>query len=808
MKILVKNLSNTFNYGSMMMGENLINYLNTLTPNIKVEYYIETDDEINVKRLISATKYKNIFVDNQLKIELITANIRYVRYLEKRVRTKSILKKIVKYYDAVIILGGDDYAETYYKIPRDNNIVKTIFKDIKYLSNLIPVIMVGQTIGPYTGKRLTWAKAGLKKVNIFTRDDISKKFLWEKLDKTSEASRDLAFLDLTLQDEYQTKYKSILKKYKLENNKYITFVGTSLIKHYTESEEDFLKNIQNLIIELSKEYPDYKLVWLTHVLGKEEKDGDNYLLNSLNNNHNNIIKSNFIIIDKPILPAEARIILGHGKFTITCRMHAAVSTFQMGKPAICLSYSVKYKGVIADGLKSEDLVLDSKGNDLWKGNFYEAILAKVKYVITNYDALTKRVSIEVNNNKEMVEKTVNQISKILFKDTGEKNNLNKKTFECTGCFLCEYICPVKAIKIEVDSEGFYQYNIDESKCIECEICIKKCPKLNPSISKDISNKCFAAYSNDDEILYNSSSGGIFSELAIAVLEEGGVVIGAAWVNDKVKHILIDEKKDLVKLRSSKYIQSDLSNIFILIDKALKNEKKVLFSGTPCQIAACKGYFESDNLLTVDVVCHGVANKRILDLSIDQRFNKKNIAVNFRDKRFGWHYSYGLKYYNADDGKEAAFRKINYDSWFRSYLRNIFLKKDCYDCQFCGENRVSDITLGDFWNIKDINEELFANNKDHGVSMVLLNSKKGEEYFNIIKKRVTFSPEEIQMAIKYNPRISNGKYSNEFLKKRNTFFKRLGEGKVKFIDMNPLFYDIKDKINSFLNRVIKRIGLKK
>jgi len=337
------------------------------------------------------------------------------------------------------------------------------------------------------------------------------------------------------------------------------------------------------------------------------------------------------------------------------------------------------------------------------------------------------------------------------------NNLNSKKFECTGCFLCGDICPTGAIKMVRDEEGFYQFNIEENKCTECGLCVKKCPKLNAIKKNKASKNCYAAYSKDNDVLFVSSSGGIFSELAKVILTDNGVVIGAAWIENDIKHIYIDSLNDLEKLRSSKYIQSNLEGIYMIIKEKLNEKRKVLFTGTPCQVAAVKNFIEDDNLYLIDLVCHGVPSKLVLDASIKQRFNKDDLRVNFRSKTTGWHYKYSLEYYNKNYKKT---NKNTADGWFKGYLNNNFLKKDCYDCNFTGINRVADITLGDFWEIGQIDQEFYKENNDKGVSLVLINNDKGKNLFDQIKENIVFKEENIELAVKYNPRITNGKYDKE------------------------------------------------
>ncbi|MDD2435162.1 MAG: polysaccharide pyruvyl transferase family protein [Bacilli bacterium] len=402
MKIFIKHLSTTLNYGTMMMGENLITYLNKSLNNIEPEYYIDTTKENDIKRLKEATGYNKIFKDEIFNYNLITKNIKYVRYVEKKMLENSLYKRSGKFYDAVIFLGGDHYSEIYYQVPQDNLIIKNVLKELKKFNLHNKLFMIGQTIGPYTGVRKEWAKETFSNIFIYSRDDESVKYIESELDKKVFKSRDLAFLDLTLQKEYNGNYKNILKKYQLKENEYITIVGTGLVSLYTKNEEQFIKSFVKIINKLKKQYPKKKLVWLSHVVNKYETSNDNTTLKMINEKTNNFIDQNMVVISEELLPVEARIILGHGYFTLTCRMHAAVSTFQMGKPAICLSYSPKYKGVISNGLQMGELVIEAKDDKLWEDKIVDKVNSKVKYIEKNYKKLTDEINNNVNDCQEKV----------------------------------------------------------------------------------------------------------------------------------------------------------------------------------------------------------------------------------------------------------------------------------------------------------------------------------------------------------------------------------------------------------------------
>lgn len=406
MKILIKNASNTYNYGSMMMCENIINELNKRVSDII--FFIDNASFDNIERIKKATKCQNIksvnlYVNKYCLKKGILAKIeRKIKYEMFQIRTILNAKK----YDVILILGGDDYAETY----DDKKYALKMLKQLNFLNKASNLIMIGQTIGPYTEKRKEYAKKIFPKIKLYTRDDLSSEYVIKELKANPKISRDLAWLNLTLQDEYNKNYDYFLKKYKIKNNQYIVIVGTGLVKWYTTNENDFYNSFIKIIDNLKKKYPNKKIVWLSHVTTPKPALSDNTMLDCLNAKYNNYINENLVVIDKHILPAEARIILGHAYFTLTCRMHAAVSSFQMGKPAICLSYSPKYQGVIARGLNMKDLVIEAKNDLLWKGDIITKIDEKINYIDKNYDDLLVKIQNNVKKCKDIVENTIDEIA--------------------------------------------------------------------------------------------------------------------------------------------------------------------------------------------------------------------------------------------------------------------------------------------------------------------------------------------------------------------------------------------------------------
>lgn len=332
------------------------------------------------------------------------------------------------------------------------------------------------------------------------------------------------------------------------------------------------------------------------------------------------------------------------------------------------------------------------------------------------------------------------------------------TEKCTGCFGCANSCKLNAIKMKLSDDGFYFPEINELLCNNCGQCKNNCPILNAKINnftkQDI--QTYAAFSNDDDTRLASSSGGIFTQIAENFIENGGVVYGAAWTDNlNVNHIGVKNLKSIYKLRSSKYVQSNLENIYSeIVNKHLKNGIKVLFSGTPCQVAALKTFTDSVNLFTVDVVCHGIPSKVIFDEYI-KYISKGNrvISYNFRDKSIGWS-KYKVKM-QMENGEiyECITRQ---DPFFHGFICDLYSNLACYNCKFAAIPRTGDVTLGDFWKISD---DLMD---EKGVSVVLANNEKGLKILSELEntQRIKLYKKNLEAAIYGNPRIHDG-----FLKMR-------------------------------------------
>lgn len=328
---------------------------------------------------------------------------------------------------------------------------------------------------------------------------------------------------------------------------------------------------------------------------------------------------------------------------------------------------------------------------------------------------------------------------------------------CTGCTACASICPRKCICMTEDFDGFtYPKVVNEALCISCGACEQVCPILNQIEHKEFLTKAYAALSKSDLLRMESSSGGIFSELSKIVIQSRGIVYGASYdKNNSVEHIGVDNIDDLGKLRGAKYSQSNLGDCFLTVKKQLDSGIKVLFSGTPCQIGGLKAFLKKDydNLFCIDFVCHGVPSplawKKYIKYraQIDDNNNPPDY-INLRNKESGWsNYSYSVEF--AYSKGKRYLRKNNEDLFMNLFVNNYILRNSCSACRFKGYSRVSDITLGDFWGIWDINSEMDDN---RGTSLVLIHSVEGEELFRAASDNIKSNQVTLEQASMMNPSL--------------------------------------------------------
>lgn len=317
-------------------------------------------------------------------------------------------------------------------------------------------------------------------------------------------------------------------------------------------------------------------------------------------------------------------------------------------------------------------------------------------------------------------------------------------YNCCGCSACAQRCPKQCIAMREDEEGFLYPHVDANTCIDCGSCEKVCPVINQSVEhKPL--LCYAAKNPDEAVRTQSSSGGIFLPLAESIIREGGIVFGARFDNNwEVVHTSAENLEDLKPFQGSKYVQSKMGTSFKDAEQYLNEGRKVLFSGTPCQIAALHKYLrkEYDNLITVDVVCHGAPSPRVWrDYIVTLPMNRV-AQVNMKDKRSGWRrYSFSLV---DSDGKILLKEKASKNKYLMAFSRNLTLRPSCFSCPAKAGKSKSDITLADFWGIEKIMPPMDDN---RGTSLVLCNSEKGKRLVDslYIQKEIAIYTQ----AIEYN-----------------------------------------------------------
>lgn len=403
---------------------------------------------------------------------------------------------------------------------------------------------------------------------------------------------------------------------------------------------------------------------------------------------------------------------------------------------------------------------------------------------------------------------------------------------CCGCSACVQRCPKQCIRLEEDTEGFLYPQVDEETCIKCGLCEKVCPILNQADKLSVLEVLAVKNPNDEERM-NSSSGGVFLPLAREVINQGGVVFGAVYDESwEVHHVYAEKIEDVYPMMGSKYLQSKIGNSFKDAERFLKQGREVLFVGSPCQIAGLRTYLRNkqySNLLAVDFLCHGVPSPGVWRRYLAETYGgydakeqsrlqatagKNSVLlsslnamspigdIKFRDKReSGWKkYRFVVRQKSASkaDQNTVLSSDIHYDNPFmRGFLSDIYLRPSCYVCKCKNGVNHSDMTIADFWGINQIAPEF---DDDKGVGLVLLNTKKGEEYFS--RFPMDMMPSNLEKA-----HYHNGGF-NEHTKahpKRDQFFFLIENGKsIKAAVDICLRLPFKQRVVRVVKRIVKKV----
>lgn len=386
--------------------------------------------------------------------------------------------------------------------------------------------------------------------------------------------------------------------------------------------------------------------------------------------------------------------------------------------------------------------------------------------------------------------------------------------DCCGCNACGDVCAHQAITYKTDIEGFWYPEVDMQKCSDCGLCNKVCPMENKAeyVVRYDEPEVYAAYTKNESIRLDSTSGGIHSMLALEMYDHSAYVGGAVYNKDHtVSQIVSPNPAMLSEIRSSKYLQSDSTGVYKEIRKILREQKQVFFCGCPCQIHALYNYLgkEYDNLTTCDFICRGVNSPKVFLKYMDMlegQFGAKATQIKFKNKKWGWH-KFSLRV-NFENGKEYC-KDRWHDLFFIGYLQSgNFARPSCYECPFKGFPQKADITLADFWGIEKIDPSM---DQDKGTSLVMINSNKGQRLFDAIKDKIEWRQFTMDDARAGNPAMDD---SLKAVKpNRDVFFHDLDvmpfeKVAAKHFPLPSLKKEFKNKLRPLKNvlRIIQTLGM--
>lgn len=381
--------------------------------------------------------------------------------------------------------------------------------------------------------------------------------------------------------------------------------------------------------------------------------------------------------------------------------------------------------------------------------------------------------------------------------------IDEHLIQCTGCGACLAECPRKCISMIEDAEGFLYPKIDKSACISCNLCSKVCPAMKEDITNTYEKKYFGLINKSECQIKNSSSGGFFIAAASSVLSCGGYVVGCVMKDNCAMHIVTNNEDDVKKMQGSKYVQSNMGLIHSEIKALLDGGKKVLFTGTPCQTSGLISYLGKpyDNLLCVDIICHGVPSQKFLTACIDfyeKKLKSKIVDISFRKKLHGikWGKNYGL--YFKTENKKQKYVKAKNDVYYRCFLSASSYRESCYQCSYSLAKSASDVTIGDFWGW----EAFYPNVKaDDGLSVVRINTLKGSAFFDELGDQVERFQTTFDIVVKENPNLTKPSRRDS---ERSLVYKELNDFGYAFLQRKMMKkYFIKNLIPNEIKERIKR-----
>ncbi len=473
----------------------------------------------------------------------------------------------------------------------------------------------------------------------------------------------------------------------------------------------------NALIKLMKyilRETEYSINLIPHVIQKESND-----MTILKKLKEEFKKEDRVHLEKDTYDcSEIKYIISKCDLLIASRTHASIAGYSQMIPTLVIGYSVKSKGIAKDIFGTYDNYVVP-----YKELNTDNIVSLFKWLDKNKEAMKEQMNKVI---PKMVKKSSKIFSEIMDKLAKNEQLTICEKRDCIGCGVCYKSCPQHAINFVQDDMGFYYPQIDLKKCNNCNLCRKNCPIKN-KIKSYTSKESYACKATNTNIQEESSSGGFFSTLAKSFINElKGVVYGATVQNNKTKHIRITKENELKKISGSKYTQSSLVDVIDNIKKDIKDNKKILFSGTPCQIAAIRMLVKDyKDIYYAAVICHGVMNDTIVDKILEKKKYPKNTKVLYHRKDYAWD-SPTIKLITNSSSETLLYQDSDL---MNLYLNNVISRYSCYDCQYKGKNNAADIVMGDYWGVGLHHPNIYD---QKGVSAIIIKSSHGKELLEKLK----------------------------------------------------------------------------
>lgn len=345
--------------------------------------------------------------------------------------------------------------------------------------------------------------------------------------------------------------------------------------------------------------------------------------------------------------------------------------------------------------------------------------------------------------------------------------------QCCACFSCVNACPMNCITMEKSREGSLYPHINEGKCIKCGKCLSVCPAVN-AVETNLPQFVYAAFSKNKDIRRLSTSGGFATLIAYKIIARGGVVYGAAFDEEEVQHIRVASYNDVQKIQGSKYVHSHLNNVYKQIALDMQHNFPIVFVGTPCQIAGLKQYFKTipDNLILIDILCHGVTSLDCFKNGLQLETDKNASKITFRDNN-----RYCLRCCD-ENGKCIFSTPYRASYWYNGFVEGYLFRENCYSCKYAGKERMGDITIGDFWGLKN------GYDIENGVNFVAVNTKKGATLWDLVNDDLKYQVRSFEEEITFNHSLSRPADKPKGYNRFKALYKLLG-GKSAILLSFPL-----------------------